>query len=471
MNRLHVWLREQLRSFSRDRRGNIAITFALAVIPVIGCVGAAIDYSRANAVKASLQTALDSTALMLSKDAATLSDVDSDGTGSDLDRKAKTYFMSMFTRSDATNIKVTASFSDNGGSSVMVNASADVPTSIMEALGFDKIGIGASSTAKWGTERLRVALVLDVTGSMSSAGKMDALKEATDSLLTQLQSAATKDDDVYVSIIPFNKDVNVGKDNYDADWIDWTEWDENWQNNNGKCNPTRDDHGNKIKTKRACDRADGEWTPDPISNAHQDQWNGCITDRGNESGPSADNYDQKVVAPDQNIRASLFAAEQFDDCPVAMLGLTNDWTKMKELVQSMQPVGNTNQPIGLVWGWQSLVGGGPLTVPAKETGYKYKEIIILLSDGMNTENRWSGRQSEVDNRMLDGSGNGTCANIKNTSVTIYTLQVNTGHDPTSTLLQKCASDTGKFFLVTKASDIAGAFDAIADEITKLRVAR
>jgi Flp pilus assembly protein TadG len=471
MNTLHVWLREQLRSFGRDRRGNIAITFALAVIPVIGCVGAAIDYSHANAVKASLQTALDSTALMLSKDAATLSDVDSDGTGSDLDRKAKAYFMSLFTRSEAININVTASFSDTGGSSVVVNASADVPTSIMEALGFDKINIGASSTAKWGTERLRVALVLDVTGSMASAGKMDALKEATNSLLTQLQSAATKPDDVYVSIIPFNKDVNVGKDNYDADWIDWTEWDKSWQDYHGRCNPEKV-LGITIRSRQACEWIKGTWQADQLeSNAHENQWNGCITDRGNESGPAAENYDQKVVAPDENIRASLFTAEQFNNCPVAMLGLTNDWTKMKELVQSMQPVGNTNQPIGLVWGWQSLVGGGPLTVPAQETGYKYRQIIILLSDGMNTENRWSGRQNEVDSRMLDGSGNGTCANIKGAGITIYTLQVNTGGDPTSTLLQKCASDTGKFFLVTKASDIAGAFDAIADEITKLRVAQ
>ena len=37
----------------------------------------------------------------------------------------------------------------------------------------------------------------------------------------------------------------------------------------------------------------------------------------------------------------------------------------------MYPNGNTNQPIGLVWGWQSLVGGGPLTAPAKDSNYTY----------------------------------------------------------------------------------------------------
>ena len=49
-----------------------SITFALAIVPIIGFVGAAVDYSRANSAKAAMQAAIDSTALMLSKDAQTL---------------------------------------------------------------------------------------------------------------------------------------------------------------------------------------------------------------------------------------------------------------------------------------------------------------------------------------------------------------------------------------------------------------
>ena len=57
---------------------------------------------------------------------------------------------------------------------------------------------------------------------MASAGKIDALKTATNNLLTQLKSAAVTDGDVYVSIVPFVKDVNLGPANYNANWIDWT---------------------------------------------------------------------------------------------------------------------------------------------------------------------------------------------------------------------------------------------------------
>ena len=35
-----------LRTFARDRRANIAVLFALSLVPVLAAVGAAVDYSR-----------------------------------------------------------------------------------------------------------------------------------------------------------------------------------------------------------------------------------------------------------------------------------------------------------------------------------------------------------------------------------------------------------------------------------------
>jgi Flp pilus assembly protein TadG len=69
-------IRRSLCDFRVARGGNVAITFALATIPLIGAVGAGYDYSHANSVKADLQAALDSTALMLAKDAATTTAAD-----------------------------------------------------------------------------------------------------------------------------------------------------------------------------------------------------------------------------------------------------------------------------------------------------------------------------------------------------------------------------------------------------------
>jgi hypothetical protein len=158
-----------------------------------------------------------------------------------------------------------------------------------------------------------------------------------------------------------------------------------------------------------------------------------------------------------------------------MMGLSYDWTGMTSLVNNMSPNGSTNQPIGLVWGWMSLAGGGPMTVPAMDSNYDYKQIIILLTDGLNTQDRWYGNGSStatsVDDRMVDSSGNGTCANIKAAGITLYTIQVNTGNDPTSTMLQNCASDSNKFFLLTSADQIVTTFQQIGTNLTQLYLSK
>jgi hypothetical protein len=275
---------------------------------------------------------------------------------------------------------------------------------------------------------------------------MSALKAATKSLLTQLKGAASTNGDVYVSIVPFAHMVNVGSSNYSQNWVDWTLWD-------------------SFIGKLVCGL---------LGNlvCHQTKWSGCVTDRGTNSGPSQD-YDRNVSPPQTSIQASLFAANEDMACPVQMQPLTYDWTALNSLVDSMQPNGFTNQPIGLVWAWQSLVGGGPLTAPVKSSNYNYKEIIILMSDGLNTANRWSNDQATIDKRMYDPSngGAGTCANIKAAGIDIYTIHVNTDGDPMSTLLQSCASGTDKFWMITSAADLTTVFNKIGTNISRLRVAQ
>lgn len=429
----------RLREFARAKGGNVALTFGLATLPVIGSVGAAIDYGHANSVKAAMQVALDSTALMISRDAPTMNK-------KDLQAKASDCFKALFTRPEAKNVTVTATYTPANGGQVAVAASANVPTYIMGIAGFDYISINTSAIAKWGSTRLRVALALDNTGSMADAGKMTALKSATKSLLAQLKDAASTNGDVYVSIVPFARMVNVGSSNYSKNWLDWTLWD-------------------SFIGKLVCGL---------LGNlvCHQTKWSGCVTDRGGNSGPSQD-YDRSVTAPTTSIQASLFATFEDLACPVKMQELTYDWSALDSLVDSMTPNGMTNQPIGLVWAWQSLVGGGPLTAPAKSSNYNYKEIIILMSDGLNTANRWSMDQATIDKRMYDSGngGAGTCANIKASGIEIYTIHVNTDGDPMSTLLKNCATSPDKFWMITSAADLGTVFNTIGTNITKLRVAQ
>ena len=128
-----------LRAFARAREGNVAVMFAMLLVPVVAATGAAVDFSRANSVKADLQAALDSTALMLAKEAAT-------DTNAQLQANALAYFKAMFNRPGTDNISISASYSSTGGSTVVVNGSVSVPTDFMSVLGYDAVKVTSSST-------------------------------------------------------------------------------------------------------------------------------------------------------------------------------------------------------------------------------------------------------------------------------------------------------------------------------------
>ena len=72
---------------------------------------------------------------------------------------------------------------------------------------------------------------------------------------------------------------------------------------------------------------------------------------------------------------------------------------------------------------------------------------------------------------IDARQSMTCTNVKAAGITLYTIQVNTDGSPTSTLLQNCATDSSKFFLLTSASEIVTTFNQIATNLSKLRIAK
>jgi Flp pilus assembly protein TadG len=440
MNDLHG---SPLARLLRDERGSFLPIFAITLVVLIGMIGMGIDYTRASFANAKMQAALDATSLALSSNAATV-------TSGALSSEANTLFSSIYTGSKLTSPAITATYSNNGGPQVVLTGTASMPTTFLNLPPFNmaSINLSASSTIAWGQSRLRVALVLDNTGSMADSGKIGALQTATKNLLNQLKSVVVNTGDVYVSIIPFVKDINVGSSYSGASWIDWTDWNAN----NGTCSR------GSATTQSTCS---GTWTP-----ASHSTWNGCITDRGNSNAPSTANYDENVNPPVAGNTASQFPAEQYGSCPLQLVGLNYNWTNMTSMVNQMTPNGNTNQAIGLVWGRMSLVGGGPLTAPAMDPNYQYQQVIILLTDGLNTQDRWYSVQSQIDTRQQS-----TCNNIKAAGITLYTVQVNTGGDPTSTLLQNCATDSSKFFLLTSASEIITTFQTIANNISKLHIAK
>lgn len=438
----------QLARFAPAEQGNIAVIFAIALVPVLSFVGAAIDYSRAAQARSSMQSALDSAALMLSRDLSS-----GTITTSQIGTKAQAYFNALFTDTatlPSVTVAATYSASTSIGSTIQLTGSGTYTTSFMKVAGFPTLDIGTTSTSAWGLTRMRVALVLDNTGSMANDGKMAAMQTAAKNLVDQLSALAKNTGDVYISIVPFAKDVNVGASNYNKSWVDFSDWDAA----NGSWTCTQGNYNNCNNWK---------WTP-----ANHNTWTGCVVDRDQD-------YDTKNTTPTSGNVATLFPAEQYSYCNTGssaylqpIMPLSYDWSSLKTRIDAMKPTGNTNQGIGLAWGWMTLSTGDPMNAPAKDTNYTYKDAIVLLSDGLNTQNRWYSNASQIDARQKKLCDN---AKAQPSNITIYTVQVNTGSDPTSSVLQYCASSTDKFYLVTSASQTVSVFKDIGTSLSKLRVAR
>jgi Flp pilus assembly protein TadG len=326
-----------LTRFWNDREGSILPIFAIAVIPLIGFVGVAVDFIRAGSARAEMQAALDGTALMLSKDAPKLN-------STDLQKRATEYFNSLFSRPEASGITVTPTYSvSNSTYTLKVAATGSVDGTFARVLGVQTLSIGGSSEVTWGIKRLELALALDNTGSMSSNNKMTELKKAAKELLDTLYKAAKSSGDIKVAVIPFATDVNVGTNNVGASWLDWSEWDD--ENGHDQATTTCDGKGGK---KKKCTTSTS-WVPDSHTT-----WNGCVMDRNHPN-------DVQDSSPASSDKLTLFPAHQADNCPTSMLPLVDilsNWTPtdltsgspssvLGKKISAMEPAGQTNVTIGL----------------------------------------------------------------------------------------------------------------------------
>ncbi|AUC96540.1 hypothetical protein CWS35_21535 [Bradyrhizobium sp. SK17] len=618
-------VRAAARRFSRATDGNVAVIFTLALLPIFAFVGAAVDYTRANNARTSMQSALDSTALMLSKD-LTMGVIKP----ADIPSKAQNYFNGLYTNKDGQGATVQATYTTataNSAATILLSGSGYINTYFVQVAGLPStMNFGTTTTTTWGNVKMRVALALDNTGSMRDNGKITALRNAvagTGGLIDQLSALSKNNGDVYISVIPFAKVVNLGSSNYGQNYLDWTDWlnPPTTQPNNGStqaslpmnwhavgpgarcpwtngsggftctksptssssttyipssgtysgyicpsvdynshtlyngcwvstqvgtgvfcsgsnsCACPTDSTGNAVsgcscKTSGGVYQCTGklythDWTQpgpnDNINNKNQPRvsavvgwtnnqwtstnktptvvnnwqqpstnpisnWTGCVTDRTQPN-------DATGVLPTSSDVTTLFPANEYYENSTAycnssvstplgpVIPLSYDWSSLKNAVNAMQPTGGTDQSVGLAWAWQSLLVGGPLNTPAEDSNTTYNRVIILLSDGLNTEDRWpdyGDGSSQASGNPIDARQTLQCQNLQAAKdskglpmYTIYTIQVNTSSpaDPTSTVLKNCASSPDKFYMLTSSTQILTTFNTIGTALSKLRLAK
>ena len=398
-------LSRRARALCSDRSGNTTIIFALAVIPIFGSVGAAVDYSRANNARTAMQAALDATALMISKQALDLQ-------SAQVQTKARAYFDAMFNRPDIKGLKITFALQTNapGDFTVLADGSGKIDTAFVKLLGVKQMPIRTTAQVRWGFRTLEVALALDNTGSMAQKNKITELKAAVKLLLGTLKANSKAPDDTKIAIIPFNTVVNIGTTFKDKPWVAYN------------------------------------------STITATNWGGCVADRDQPN-------DVKDTTP---TGASTYYPAADCGTLAKAVPLTNDWTALEGMVDSMTPVGTTNVTIGAMWAWSALTANEPFT-DAKPVRPDVEKVIILLTDGLNTQNRFTTVPSQIDARTA-----AVCDNIKKAGIRMYVVRVIEGN---TALLQGCATSPNMYYDVQVSSQLKDVFASIASSLSGVRLSK
>lgn len=186
------------RGFLRSEHGNVAMLFALACLVIFPLVGFAIDFSRVIVEKHKLQQATDAAALAAAHDAFM----------SEEDRR-KVIDAHLNHLQDVLGRDVSYDFSQDAEGRISLVTRISVNTTLAKIMGKDEVDITVRSDAVEGGADIEVAMVLDITGSMTG-NRITALRAAANDLVDIVVKDEQEPYYTKVSMVPYSVAVNVG---------------------------------------------------------------------------------------------------------------------------------------------------------------------------------------------------------------------------------------------------------------------
>ncbi|ODR95539.1 hypothetical protein AUC70_01050 [Methyloceanibacter stevinii] len=505
------------RRFPRDKRGNAAVVFGLAIVPIILMVGVAIDYGRAMTVRGSVSDAADAAALAIGSWVGL--------TEEELEEKAQQFFDANYASALSKDIKSDFKVSFVGDD-IVVKATASVPTTFLRLANVNNLDVGIENTITKRQRNIELALVLDTTGSMGSSGKMNAMKDAAKKMVNDMFGDRNTSDTLDVALVPFAAAVNVGTDNKNATWLD----------KNAKSQVAKEDFGSGTKPFDFFDklrRKKSSW-----------DWEGCVRERsgyayeltdatpGDENRnpdslfapyfapdePDSDNDDgysypnnyiddqkcgerrsrnrtpekcQRYTGKYDKISIQNHSNGPNKNCPPRPItALSDSKSDVTDAINALQANGYTNIPAGLLWGWRVLSPSAPFTEAEAYDEEERVKAIVLLTDGSNdpgrvynhngsnynafgypSEGHLGSTSGSTAENELDEKTETVCNNIKAKGILIYTIGFRVSSSSTHTLLRNCASKPDMYYNSPSNSQLAAIFADIAQGLSELRIAQ
>ena len=502
-----------LRRFLVSRRGGVALPFALMAMPLTLMSVAAVDFHRAGMIRAGLQDALDAATLSVGRSTVTTPTAVQSLGASSLTANMQAY----------PNAKLTTDSFVLNGNTVQATAAMTV-TPIMASVFGGNFQVTANSEVVRAVNKLEVAMVLDNTGSMAGT-KISLLKTAAANFVDTLSAAAARSTDpnaVRIALAPFSMTVNVGSTYKTASWMDvnavspindqifsshanrftlFTQMGVAW----GGCVESRQTPYDVQDTAPTASTPATLFTPyfapDEPGNSGT-SWNGMTWYNNYLSDVTTSNtwstrqgyvakYNTKTFVNSGTNSTTGYKYGPNAGCALAPIArLTTNWTALKTAINGMTAVGDTNIPMGLMWGWHLLSPNAPFADGVAYGTPKTTKIVVMMTDGQNqnTSNSnsnasfYSGDGYIWQNRLglasgsaaqrqaaLDAKETAVCNNMKAQGVVIYTVRVDV-QDTNYAVIKGCASTPDKFYDVQDATQLNAVFNAIAGAIQNLRIA-
>jgi Mg-chelatase subunit ChlD len=398
-----------IKSFHQNQSGSVALIFGLGFATIMACCGAALDFARASNTRTALQAALDASLLSAGKKSL--------ATGLRADRNEVVAMMKSNLPSSlqpmADSLQITQTDTKLSG-----QVAGTVRNQFASFIGLDATNVAASASIPMGSTRLEVALVLDSTGSMGQLGKMDALKVSANLLIDTLMSTRQAGTEIAIGIVPFATQVRIDTALAGAGWL-------------------------ALRSGQ----------PIPEENTAIGTWDGCVMDRDMPLNSKRDLPTKPEDAyPAQNC---MFPNLQ------RILPLTTDMTQVRSRISALTPDGTTNTTIGLAWGYNILNPAAPMGGGAAPATRKPIRVLVFLTDGLNTRDRFNQAPAQMDNDMRN-----LCRESKLTDVRVFTIRVIEGNDA---LLRDCASDPADFYTTNDSTGLVAVFRSIALKLATLRL--
>lgn len=398
-------------SFKRwagDTRGNVAVLFAIIVVPLLLVIAFAVDSSRQLGSNRHLQAAIDAASLAGARamEDSTLTDAQIKQIAQD------SYHANIATSMGDLNCPDANVIVNRQAGTVRVSSDCNLPSMLGEQFSNPDMPVKSAATAKANITKLDLALMLDVSGSMDGQ-KLNDLKAAAKQAASELITPSTGDR-VRVSFVSYATAVNAGI------------------------------YGNPAQGLPVNDDEDGDGL-DKV----------CVSER---TGSAAWTDDDPEVGH--------WVGNAATQCPDStLLPLTHDLAVFDAAIDNLTASGWTAGHLGVAWSWYLIAPDWDDIWPTASAPLSYTEpnsvkAVILMTDGeFNTEyDAGMGTSSEQAKKM--------CGKMRDQGVLVYAVAFQAPTDAKTTL-QDCAGDVDRFFDAGDGTQLLNAYAAIASQLSAL----